>query len=72
MGIFDTLAWLLYAFAVESKEIALTIAITESYPAVALFLGLWLNREKINWHQYCGAALALGASVWLGLMGRGA
>lgn len=66
MGVFDTLAWLLYAFAVEGNEIALTIAITESYPAVALFLGLWLNREKINWHQYCGAALALGASVFLG------
>lgn len=68
MGIFDTLAWLLYAFAVEGREIALTIAITESYPAVALFLGLWLNKEKINGHQYCGAALALGASVWLGFI----
>lgn len=66
MGVFDTLAWLMYAFAVEGKEIALTIAITESYPAVALFLGLWLNKEKINWHQYCGAVLALGASVALG------
>jgi drug/metabolite transporter (DMT)-like permease len=66
MGIFDTLAWLFYAFAVEGNEIALTIAITESYPAVALFLGLWLNKEKISWHQYCGAALALGASFWLG------
>ncbi len=66
MGVFDTLAWLLYAFAVEGKEIALTVAITESYPTVALFLGLWFNKEKINWHQYCGAALALGASVWLG------
>ena len=68
MGIFDMLAWLLYAFAVEGNEIALTIAITESYPAVALFLGLWLNHEKINWHQYCGAALALGASMFLGFV----
>jgi drug/metabolite transporter (DMT)-like permease len=65
-GLFDTAAWLLYAFALEGKEIALTTAITESYPAVALFLGLWLNKEKIHWHQYCGAALALGASIGLG------
>ena len=66
MGIFDTAAWVLYALAFEKMDIALTTAITESYPAVALFLGLWLNKEKINWHQYCGAGLALGASIFLG------
>ncbi len=65
MGIIDTLAWLSYAVALAENELAITTAITESYPAIAIFLGVWLNREKILPHQYAGAALALIASVSL-------
>lgn len=65
MGIIDTAAWLAYAFAVHSENIGVITAITESYPAVAMFLGVWINREKINWHQYLGAALAIIASITL-------
>lgn len=65
MAIFDTAAWLFYAYAIIDSEIAITTAITESYPAIAMFLGIWLNKEKINWHQYLGAFLALGASFVL-------
>lgn len=65
MGIFDTLAWLFYAYAVFENEISITTAITESYPAIGLFLGLWLNREKIKWYQYAGSFLALISSVIL-------
>lgn len=65
MGIFDTLAWLFFVFATLKSEISVIIAITESYPALAIFLGVWFNHEKINWHQYVGAALALGASITL-------
>lgn len=68
MGIFDTLAWLSYAFATEHSSIAVTTAITESYPVIAIGLGIWLNREKIQAHQYLGAGLALGASVALALI----
>ena len=67
MGIIDTLAWVFYAFAVVKNEISITTAITESYPAIALFLGLWFNHEKIDWHQYLGAALAIIASIILAL-----
>ncbi|MCX6798530.1 MAG: DMT family transporter [Candidatus Diapherotrites archaeon] len=65
MAIFDTAAWLFYATAVLKNEIAITTAITESYPAIGLFLGVWFNKEKIFKHQYLGAALALVASVLL-------
>ena len=68
MGIFDTLAWVFYAFAVLKAEISITTAITESYPAIALFLGFWLNKEKINWHQWLGAGIALGASFALAFL----
>lgn len=59
MGIFDTLAWLFYAFAVNKNEISIITAITESYPAIAMFLGVTINKEKIKWYQYFGAILAL-------------
>ncbi len=65
MGIIDTAAWVFYSFAVFNENIGLITAITESYPAVALFLGVWLNKEKINWHQYLGAALAIVSSIAL-------
>src|SRR3989344_2446202 len=65
MAVFATLAWLAYAHAMEIHNIAVITAITESYPAVALFLGLWLNKERIQKHQYPGAFLALGGSIAL-------
>jgi uncharacterized membrane protein len=67
MGIFDTIAWICYAYAVLDHQISIITAITESYPAIALFLGLWFNKEKILWHQYIGAALALIGSFILAL-----
>ncbi|MBN2095324.1 MAG: DMT family transporter [Candidatus Aenigmarchaeota archaeon] len=65
MGIIDTAAWIFYSFAVFGESVGIVTAITESYPAVALFLGVWLNREKINGHQYLGAALAIFSSIAL-------
>ncbi|MDP2909189.1 MAG: DMT family transporter [Nanoarchaeota archaeon] len=68
MGVFDTLAWIFYAFAVSKNEIAITTAITESYPAIALFLGVWLNKERIHGYQYLGAVLAIVASFILAIL----
>ncbi len=68
MGIFDTAAWIFYSFAVLKNEISIVTAITESYPALAMFLGFWLNKEKINEHQWIGAAIALSASFTLAFL----
>jgi len=68
MGIIDTAAWIFYSFAVFNENVGIITAITESYPAVAMFLGVWINKEKINWHQYLGAGLAIVASVALALL----
>ena len=67
MAILDTAAWIFYAFAMVKEEISIITAITESYPALALFLGVWFNKEKIRWYQYLGAAMAICASIILGL-----
>jgi drug/metabolite transporter (DMT)-like permease len=67
-GIFDTMAWLFFAFAVFHAKLSVTIAITESWPVIAIFLGLLINRERIGLHQYFGAGIALGASILLGFI----
>ncbi len=64
-GLIDMFAWVFYAFALHGKELAVTTAITESYPAIALLLGVWINREWVRKHQYVGVGLALTASVIL-------
>lgn len=67
MGIVATLAWLFYFFAIK-KELAMITAITEAYPVITITLGLLINKERINWHQYLGMALALSAAIALALV----
>jgi drug/metabolite transporter (DMT)-like permease len=70
MGVIDTVAWVLFAIAVQHNEFAITVAITESYPAIALILGVAVNKEKVAVHQYIGAAIAIAASFGMGLFVR--
>lgn len=65
MGLFDTMAWLFFATALLRNELAITTAITESYPAIGIFLGTFINKEKIFIRQYAGAVLALASSFCL-------
>ncbi len=64
----DTLGWLLYATALAENELSIVTAITESYPAITVFLGVLINKEKILPHQYGGAALALASGFALATM----
>jgi drug/metabolite transporter (DMT)-like permease len=66
MCVFDTLAWLFYAFATAKGEVGVLTAITESYPVLTLFMGLWINKERISRKQYLGAAVTLVAAITLG------
>lgn len=67
IGVIDTLAWIFYAFALSKSEVSIVTAITESYPAIALILGVWVNKEKVLLHQYFGAAIAIVCSVLLSM-----
>jgi transporter family protein len=51
-GIIDTVSWIFYAYATHNYNVAIITAITECYPAVAMFLGIWLNKEHIRSVQY--------------------
>jgi drug/metabolite transporter (DMT)-like permease len=68
MAIFDTAAWCFYAFALRDGELGIITAITESYPVIALLLGVTIGRERIVPWQYIGCAVALLASISLALM----
>lgn len=64
----DTLAWVLYAYALASHEIAIVTAITESYVVVGLLLGIIFNGEKMRGHQALGAIIAFASSVILAIV----
>lgn len=66
-GVIDTAAWVFYALALSKAEISIVTAITESYPAIALFLGVWINKEKVLLHQYAGAVIAIVCSILLSM-----
>ncbi|HIH20264.1 TPA: DMT family transporter [Candidatus Micrarchaeota archaeon] len=67
-GIFDTAAWVLFAFALVNSPLSITTAISEGYPAVAVLLGVFFNREKLFSRQYLGIILTIAASFALALL----
>ncbi len=64
-GIADTFAWLFYAYSVSSYNLGIITAITESYPAIAIFLAVMINHERIQRHQWAGAIITIMASIAL-------
>lgn len=64
-GLLDLTAWLAYAYATTKIPISITIAITESYIALAVVLGIFINKEKLAQRQLIGIALTLLAVIVL-------
>jgi drug/metabolite transporter (DMT)-like permease len=64
-GFFDTGAWIFFAYAMVYLPIAIATSITESYPAIAVLLGIFVNREVIKKHQLIGIILALTCTLLL-------
>jgi len=62
---FDNLAWIAFAFAATLIPIAIAVAISESYIALAALLGMLLNREMLMRHQKAGLFVALSSAVGL-------
>lgn len=58
-GILDNLAWVFYMYAVLYIPISIAITISESYIALGVILGLFVNKEKIKQHQKLGVVLAV-------------
>ncbi len=70
MSLFDNCGWILYAYAMSIAPIAIVTTITESSIIIAIFLGLFLNKEKLQRHQYIGIAGAVICAVALGYFSK--
>lgn len=67
VGVFDTLGWVAFCFAVEKIPIAITTAISQSYIIITILLGLFVNHERLKKHQIWGvvcATIAVIALAW--------
>lgn len=67
-GIIDNAAWVFFAFAATLIPIAITTAISESYIALAVLLGIAVNREKLQTHQLVGVVLAVSGVILLSIV----
>ncbi len=66
-SVVDNLAWVAYAFSTTYIPIAIATTISESYIAIAVFLGIFVNREKLRPYQVVGVILAIIGVITLSL-----
>jgi drug/metabolite transporter (DMT)-like permease len=64
----DNMAWIFVAVAMTLIPIAIAVAISESYIALASLLGLMINKETLLKHQMAGLVLVLASAVALSAM----
>lgn len=67
MSVFDNAAWVLYAYAMSMAPIAIVTSITESSIIVAVILGIFFNKEKLQHHQKIAVVGAIACGIGLGI-----
>ncbi|MFH0892276.1 MAG: EamA family transporter [Candidatus Falkowbacteria bacterium] len=67
-AIFDNLAWVSFAFSTTYIAISITTAISESYIALAAAMGLLINQEKLQTHQFWGVAIVVTGIIALSIV----
>ncbi len=65
MSIFDNVAWIAFAFAMTLAPIGVAAALSESYIIIAVILGLFVNKEKLERHQKFGLCVAVLSAILL-------
>ncbi len=68
VSFFDNLAWVAYAYSILYIPIAISIALSESYIALAALLGLVFNKEKLKTHQFLGLVMTIVSAVVLAVI----
>lgn len=66
-SIFDNLAWISYAYSMSLIPISIATTFSESYVVLVVLLGVFVNREKLQWHQIAGIILVLAGTIPLSL-----
>ncbi len=65
MSIADKAAWVAYVFSMSLIPIAVATALSESYIIIAVLLGLFVNKERLQGHQKIGLITAIIAAIVL-------
>ena len=68
MSIADKVAWVAFVFAMSLSPIAIATALSESYIIIAVLLGLFVNKEKIQKHQKIGLIGAIISALVLAII----
>lgn len=67
-SILDNMAWVAFAFATTIIPISIATTISGSYVALAVSLGIFINREKLRKHQIFGIIFAISAIIALSVV----
>ncbi len=59
LGTADVIAWTSFAYSTTHIPIGITTAISEAYIALAVLLGVYLNKERLRTHQWLGIAIII-------------
>ncbi|MDQ5893563.1 MAG: hypothetical protein QG640_575 [Patescibacteria group bacterium] len=65
MSIADNVAWIAYAYAMVLVPIAIATGLSESSIIIAVLLGLFINKEKLQRHQKVGLIGAIVSAIVL-------
>ncbi len=65
-AILDKCGWVAYAFAMSLVPIGIVTALGESSIIIAVCLGIFISKEKIQHHQKIGLAGAIVCAIMLG------
>lgn len=68
MALLDNSAWVAYVLAMTLAPIAVATALSESYIIIAVLLGLFINKEKLQFHQKIGLVGAVVAAIILSMI----
>ncbi len=68
MSIADKAAWLAYVASMTLIPIAVATALSESYIIIAVLLGIFVNKERLQRHQKIGLIGAIVAAVVLAMV----
>lgn len=66
--VFDNAGWLAFAAATTYIPIAIATTISESYIALAVLLGIFVTKEKLQRHQFIGVILAMCGVIILSIV----
>lgn len=63
----DNLAWACFAFAVSVIPLAIAVVLSESYIALAVILGVLINKEVLTKPQIAGILITIPSAILLAL-----